>query len=254
MQRSRIGARLRRAALIAGLAAAPLGWSQDSAPEARAEPLLPWVQIAEQDGVRVEQADFASGEPPRFRGTTELEAELYEVLPVILDDSQHTQWMPGCLESRTLRRDGPISRYVYTRSDLPWPLADRDAVLRSRVVMVREGAEFTTPFETAEDASMPPMRGAVRVPLLRGSYRFEALPGGRTRVELEVQMDPGGRIPRFVLPRAGRTHAIDTLRALRAQVETTRGRYTAFMREFLARGEYERPAESASPPVAARPF
>jgi hypothetical protein len=204
-----------------------------------AEPAPLWKRIAEEDGVVVDEQPIPGMRVPRLRAVVEVPSALYDVLPVILDATRHTEWMPGCMESRPVRIDG-IARTMYNRTDTPWPFSDRDVVLRSRVVVLEPGARIEMPFESVEDAAAPPLSDAVRMPLLRGHYRIEAAAPDRTRVELQIELDPGGLLPAWMIRFGAEKSSVLTLVGLRRQVAATRGRYAEFVADFLAHENYER--------------
>jgi hypothetical protein len=222
------------ALLLAGPAARPLG-----AGEAQVSSGAAWERIAQDQGVTVEEQAVPGLRVPRIRGTVEIARPLYDVLAVLLDSDRHVEWMPGCMESRAVRSDG-IVRYVYNRTDTPWPFRDRDVVLRSHVILWGRGERVETPFESTVEPSMPPLPDAVRMPLLRGHYRLERLGPALTRVELQLELDPGGMLPAWMIRYGAEKSSIDTLVSLREQVWATHGGYAAFIQAFLAGGEYER--------------
>lgn len=72
----------------------------------------------------------------------------------------------------------------------PPMVSRRDYVVRS--VRTRAGGTCRVDFASVADAGRPPPEGVVRLKALRGSFSFEALPGGKVRVEHRVHLDPGG--------------------------------------------------------------
>jgi hypothetical protein len=53
----------------------------------------------------------------------------------------------------------------------------------------------------------PPRQGTVRMPLLRGSWRVEAIDDSRSRVTYQVIVRPGGSVPGWLVRRG----AVDAL-------------------------------------------
>ena len=54
-----------------------------------------------------------------------------------------------------------------------------------------------------------------------------------TRVEYQIDVDLGGRVPGFIARYVSEEMPLNTVRGLRAQVAKTRGQYDAFIRERL---------------------
>jgi hypothetical protein len=176
---------------------------------------------------------------PLLRGVTRIEATPYEIMAVIQDVERHPEWMHNCSEARLLKRESDGVAYMYTRNDLPWPVADRDAVLRREIVEVTPGRELRTTAVSSDAVALPEVAGVVRMPHLIGSYRLIASGDGITRVEHEIDIDPGGRLPKWVVARTTRDIPLYTLRNLRERVAATRGQYD----DWLARWDPARRAD-----------
>lgn len=195
-----------------------------AAPAAAEDGADGWEPVRQAQGITVSRLREDGG-LPTFRGTVVMEAELLEVVAVLGDDPRRTEWMSRCIESRQLeeRRDG--SELVYTRTKGSWPFADRDSVTATKLTLSPDGARIE--LRNAESRRMPPVRGVVRVPAMEGHYGLETVAPGRTRVEYQLSMQLGGRIPRFVAAFVEEDLPFETLRALREQVRKTRGAYAA---------------------------
>lgn len=184
-----------------------------AAQEVRAE----WRVVASQDGVEVSQEDAAGRELPRFRGVGEVRADPDRIVAIIRDIEHQCEWMPDCSEARMVREEeqGVV---FYRRTDAPWPVSDRDVVLRSTLRVVEPGKEIHIQFVSVDDPSVPPREGHVRMPRLSGSYTIRALGPGRSQVAIEVDADPGGSFPGWLAARTARDNPIRTIVGLRARV------------------------------------
>jgi hypothetical protein len=70
---------------------------------------------------------------------------------------------------------------------------------RDVVIEVRREGNGCTWREVAD--RMPAQSGAVRMPLLRGSWVIEAMDPSRSRVTYQIAVRPGGRIPAWMVRR-----------------------------------------------------
>lgn len=198
-----------------------------------------WRVVREEDGVELARR---ASDPPSFRGITVIDASLPRVLAVLRDVSRHVEWRSRCVESRILARESPRVALLYNRIAGSWPVADRDAVLRSETHV--DGPDAAHIDLRAVDSPLAPARdGAVRMPRLEGRYALRALAPERTRVEYRMQLDLGGVVPGWLARFATEDMPVRTLAGLRRQVEATQGAYAAFVRawpEAAARGEIPR--------------
>jgi hypothetical protein len=188
-------------------------WVLAGALPARAE----WHVVANESNVEVSQDDSAGSALPRFRGVGEVAADPDRIVAIIRDIPHQCEWMPDCAEARLVRSEEDGVLY-YRRTDAPWPVSDRDVLLRSRIRTVEPGKEVHIDFSAVEDPAEPPREGYVRMPRLSGSYRIRALAPGRSRVELEVDADPGGSFPAWLAARTARENPIRTIVNLRERV------------------------------------
>jgi hypothetical protein len=152
---------------------------------------------------------------PTFRGVGRIAAPMWDVFAVVLDVDSHTQWMHQCAAARVVENESKRVRYVYNRTDAPWPVADRDVVVRSEVTFPKNGAEIHLDFKGVPGKHIP-MIGVIRMPFMRGSYHLEAKGENETSVEYQVNADPGGTIPDWLVERVTRDLPMHTVANLRA--------------------------------------
>jgi hypothetical protein len=188
-----------------------------------------WQTVVAQDGVRVEERIEPGRALPELRATVEIDAGIFEVLAVIRDVPRQTEWMADCEESRLLREEGPDVSIFYNRTGAPWPVSDRDVVLRAETILLEPSARASVRFANVADPSAAVIDGIVRMPRLVGAYDLVALSPERTRVTYELDIDPGGSLPAWAVTRTTRGMPLYTLLGLRRQVGATRGAYADFV-------------------------
>ena len=184
-----------------------------AASAARAE----WRVVSRDDGVEVSEDDSTDGSLPRFRGVGEVAADPDEIVAVIRDVAHQCEWMPECGEARVVR-SGPDGTILYRRTEAPWPVSDRDVLLRSTVRVVEPGKEIHIQFVSVDDPTVPPCQGCVRMPRLSGWYKVRGLAPGRSELELEVDADPGGSFPGWLAARTARENPLRTILSLRERL------------------------------------
>lgn len=186
-----------------------------------------WTEIARQEGITVTSRPSKQSPLPIFRGVGTVDAPLLEVLAVVTDAERHHEWIFSCSASGLVAQNTDTSAIVYNRTATPWPVPDRDVVLDSRVEVIDAEREIVVRFFATEHPRRPAEDGVVRMTYLRGHYHLWAEDAGRTRVEYQVDSDPGGRLPTWLATRGTRDMPLESLKGLRAQVAKTRGTYEA---------------------------
>lgn len=187
--------------------------------------------IAERDGIVVSRRYVEGRRLPQLRAQGVVAGTPYEILAVLLDVPSYRDWVPRCAEATTIKRTGAWRRLIYTRTELPWPILDREAVIDQEVVFVRAPALVKVIFEAVAAPEVARADGTIRTESAAGSYTIEARAGGGSRVTYEVDADPGGSVPDWLITIEARRSPLETLAGLRRQLEGTRGQH----RDVIAR-------------------
>lgn len=184
-------------------------------------PALAWQLVHAEDSLRVEQREYPGSPLLEVRGVLRLRTTLNAVMALLRDAAYNDQWVYRSGGARILLQEGYPSAYVYGVVDAPWPMQDRDTVVRfdyqqdpvTRVVLIT-----ITNFPDY----VPPVDGLVRVPEFGGFWQLEPDAAGWVRVTYQVRGHPGGMIPVWLANRAASRSVVETLRNMPGAVR----RYT----------------------------
>jgi hypothetical protein len=191
-----------------------------------------WVQDANEKGVVVTTKTEPGRNLPIFRGVSTIDAGVFEILAVLDDISRFTEWMADCKAARVVKQVSELERFEYNRIGAPWPVSDRDTVIRSWVEGSASKGDVWARFQSVTMAEAPAVSGVVRMPRLAGYYHLEVVDAGHTKVTYQVDADPGGLLPDWLVKLTSRKLPIETLVGLRKQVAKTRGKYDAFLKKY----------------------
>jgi hypothetical protein len=121
-------------------------------------------------------------------------AKSEELIKFICDFDGYPAWVPRCREAKVLARisDNEFIAYMIFKS--PWPVADRDCVVRVRIdrdqttgtVLIRE---------TSEPKYVNRKSNVIRIEQLFSTWRITTQAGGGLMVINENSTNPGGTIP-----------------------------------------------------------
>ena len=165
------------------------------------------------------QAGAEGAAPLEVEVSGVVEAPLAAVREVLLDLEGFAAWFPALGEWRVLSRDERSAR-VYGRQQLPWPVADRDYVVRYRWWEAEGGAFVLEAVADPTDAP-PPRAGVVRLERVRSEWRLEP-DGERTRARYRYRGHPGGSLPEWVARVGWRAHTGRVLEGLADEVARRR--------------------------------
>ena len=182
-----------------------------------------WTVVSKSSGITVQKQEVPGQSLPFIRGTILLGENIYDILAVMQDFSRHVEWMHDCKEAERLANLDDWTTLVYSRTDAPWPVQDRDVVLKSVLKAYPREKRVSIGFNAIPVLTKPPLKGVVRMESLSGGYELEYVHDKRTRVEFTIRADPGGWLPGWVATMVSSEIPFYTLRNLKDQVEKTRG-------------------------------
>jgi len=176
-----------------------------------------WSEVRNEEGITVEQENAPGRILPVLRATTDIAAEPAAVLAWITDATTFTRWMHNTEEAKHLKEDGEVT-FAYTRVGAPWPVSDRDAVVRSTRSTPEGGHRVV--FESTDELGLAEKSGVVRMPRIEGSWSLAPNDAGGTRVVYQVDSNPGGSLPGWLVAQVANDMPYHTLFKLRNLVES----------------------------------
>ncbi len=190
-----------------------------------------WEVIARRDGIVVSRRLVEGRAFPQLLAVGDVPGTPQEVLAILLDVPAHVKWFPDSMESRTVRRLDSWRSITYSRNDAPWPVSDREVVVENAVNWSGAPSKLVVTFHAVAAPAVPRARGTVRMQKATGSYTIEDSGGGRSIVRYELDADPGGSLPAWLVTVQSTRNPLGAIAGLRARLGETRGQY----RDAIAR-------------------
>ena len=125
------------------------------------------------------------------------------------------QWVDRMMEFQVLELTDDHS-VTYSSYNLPWPMNDRDFVIRSDFVLDKKEKTFTLFLKSVEHEKAPETVG-VRGVVYKSRYALKALSKDQTKVEVEIHSDPKGLLPKWLINRIQRRWPYNTLSKMELQ-------------------------------------
>ncbi len=178
-----------------------------------------WQPAGTRDGISVYSREVPGSPIIAFRGDCEVPASMGKVIGVLADATREKEWMDRLVEARLIKEISDHERVAYNRTSTPWPLADRDFLFNADAKFDPANKRLVIAMRSIEDAAVPRLRGVVRGELLRSVWTLTALGPQTTAVSFEIQADPRGAIPKWIVNLFQSSWPRKTLEALRRQVQ-----------------------------------
>ncbi|MEN8171208.1 MAG: START domain-containing protein [Pseudomonadota bacterium] len=175
-----------------------------------AEPDSSWNWVAGREGIEVYSRDVESSPLDESLAITKFEASLTSVVALILDIDNNHRWIDSVDQSRVIERISDTESINYTVSNAPWPVSDRDAVVRTRVTQNPDTLAVLITSEALPEF-IPQRQGLIRVEAIASSWRLLPLKGGGVEVRYQVHSDPGGNLPNWLVNAVMTDQPLNTL-------------------------------------------
>jgi hypothetical protein len=192
-----------------------------------------WRTLYEERGVLVSTQEEPGQDLPRLRGQARLNAPVLHLLAILLDDQHSVEWAKGADETNVLRNLDGRTQIIYARSRQPWPVKDRDLVMRRTVQVLEPGRAYRVHL-VCLPGEKPRLDNVIRVQRCETSFVLRAVDAVTTQIDYRVHADPGGHTPAWMVRMASKSIPLDTLNGLAKQIERTRGKYAGAVAEWAA--------------------
>lgn len=179
---------------------------------------LGWEEISYSGGIRVFKKEVQDSPILALKGETILDFPIGRVAAVMDQIEKQPQWVPYLVEAKQLKRISFYERLIYTCSDSPWPVRDRDFLAHSSVDVNKHERKITVNMRSVEGPEAPVRGDRVRGEIASCVIVLQALDGGkRTYFSMEMMVDPKGWIPQWVVTLAQKKWTRKYIEGLRGQ-------------------------------------
>lgn len=151
-----------------------------------------WVYEREKKGIKVFTKKGKWGKFRDSKATMVVKSSPEEMLRLITDFDNYHTWLPRCKKARIIARISENEFIAHIIFDAPWPVADRDCVVRVKVERNTNGTVIIR--ETSEPKYMDSEDGVVRIQQMTATWKFTPTQEG-TEVINEYSSNPGGSLP-----------------------------------------------------------
>lgn len=156
-----------------------------------------WELKKDDDGIKVYTRYIEGSDIKAFRAETVVEGKLSSLVAILKDVDTYPELF-NSNERADLIEESDTSVLYYSQTAVPWPLKDRDGVYLTRFSQHYGNKEVTALVESAEGIR-PENEGYVRVIKANGFWKFLPVDHNKVEVIFQMQADPGGKIPGWVV-------------------------------------------------------
>lgn len=180
-----------------------------------------WKKISDDQGIIVYQKKVKGLDTISLRGETIINAAPRVIAEVMADNTTAHEWVPLVASRKTLKELSPVHRIEYTHIKMPWPLTDRYFVNIGKAELLPDGSirMHIKSHDKPQDL-VPSTPDKVLGILHYSEFSLTSLDQGlRTHVRIEVNTDPRGSLPTWIVNAAQRSWPRDFFTGLLAQMK-----------------------------------
>ena len=214
--------RLQKTGLVAGLIAILASTVLVSTGHAAENNMSRTKLAINKNGVKVWTYQTPDNPAFSYRATTVLNTSLSSAVAVITDTKSLTQWVPYVSHVDVIERDADERNFIlHMELDFPFPLQDRDVVVRGKITQAADGT-VTIQNNAITDNRVPVKPNVVRLTHYEGDWTLRPLGPNKVEVSTTGFGDPGGLIPLAVANRFIQQQPYQMLGRMKNYVKNTR--------------------------------
>ncbi len=180
-----------------------------------------WVYEQEKKGIKIFTKKSKWGNLRDSRAVMQVAATPEEMYKLLTDFDHYSTWMNRCSKSRLVARLSDNEFIAHLHFESPWPVKDRDCVVRVKVVKDANGVITIT--QTSEPKYIKEEDDAVRIVQLNSIWRLTPKNGG-TEIVNEYGTNPGGNIPDWMVNTQSVEYPQATFEGLQIKATSKKGR------------------------------
>jgi hypothetical protein len=156
-----------------------------------------WELRDEEDGIKVYTRPVSNSDIRAVKVETRIEATLSQLAAVILDIPATGEWVYATKECRIEKTISPTEYIYYSELEVPWPVSNRDFIVRVKVDHDPATNTMTVSGENLP-AYLEEKPGVVRV--MQTVSTWTVVPEGKNlNIEFVLHVNPGGSIPAWLV-------------------------------------------------------
>ena len=169
-----------------------------------------WETLSAQQNLLLQRRPYEGSPLHEIRGVTSIQSSLSAAVALLRDARFNQYWVYRSGGAEILQTKGYKTAYVYGVVDAPWPIQDRDTVVRFDYSQHPVSKTIIISIHNVPDF-IAPKKTYVRVPDMGGYWKLKPEPGGWIEVTFQVYGNPGGQLPVWLANQAAALSVRKTL-------------------------------------------
>jgi len=177
-----------------------------------------WAMKLNKEGIKVYTKDAAGSPIKAIKTECDLETTIDVLISVLLDVNDSKEWIYATKKATLLQQLSPTQVIYYSEIALPWPINNRDFIVQLSITQ-DSVSKTVKAVSINKPGWLPRFKDIVRVEQAYAQWLITPMANGLLHVEYELQVDPGGCIPAWLVNMFATTGPFYTFQKLREQVK-----------------------------------
>ena len=174
-----------------------------------------WVLKNEKSGVKVYYRK--TSDVYEIKLITSIKSNLSGLITLLGEVESYPKWGYKVAEAKQLSKTSATESIYYSKLDFPWPLDDRDIVMRNNIVQDPTSGKIIAT-SVAAPTYIAENFGVVRIQNAKTTWTIVPGTGGWLYVEYYIYSDPGGNLPDWLVNMAIDVGPRETIKNIRSFV------------------------------------
>lgn len=180
-----------------------------------------WELKMNKDGITVYTKNLENSPYKAIKTVCTINATMSRLTAVLLDIENSADWVYSTKKCSVLKVSSPTDLTYYSEIAVPWPVSNRDFIIRLKVSQ-DEKTKAVTVLGENKPTYLPENKNIVRIQRSFSKWVITPQPNGLLRIEYLLEVDPGGTIPAWLINMFATKGPFETFKNLRQQVKKPR--------------------------------
>jgi len=173
-----------------------------------------WELKKDKNDVKVYVREAVDSPFKELKMSYTVEASMNSIMALLQDIEAIPDWVYKCTEAYVVKEISQEEEYYYNLVDFPWPLSDRDFVVKSKLTRDTINNTMRSESWVANDM-IPEKEGVVRIKDLHLWWEFTPKENGIVHIDYYLKSDPGGYLPAWIVNMAADQGPMQTVKRFR---------------------------------------
>jgi START domain len=177
-----------------------------------------WELKLDKENIRVYTKNTDNSPLKSVKTVCSINTSLTALTAVLLDINNSIDWVYATKKITLLKQISPGELIYYSELEIPWPVNNRDFIV-GLTVLQDEKTKMVTVAGMNKPAYLPAYKDIVRIQQSYSKWVITPLQNGQVKIEYELRVDPGGKVPVWLINMFATKGPFETFKKLREQVK-----------------------------------